>query len=67
MSAPMMMPILFMLSAMAGSQKAACACSSPIKRPLMLKMTGRQHHQADHVDHQLLFLGRAVAVEDERR
>ena len=39
-SAPMMMPILFMLMAIAGNQKAACDCSKPIKSPLMLKIKG---------------------------
>ena len=62
----MMMPILFMLMAIAGNQKAACDCSKPISKSADAEDKGRQHHQADHVDHQLLLLGGAIAVEDER-
>ena len=36
----MMMPMLFMLMARAGSQKAACDCKIAMTRPLTLKMTG---------------------------
>ena len=39
-SAPTIMPMLFMLMASAGSQKAWCACKIAMVKPLTLKISG---------------------------